>query len=225
MIDFSREKKLNELFILLKTLLLLKTKEHKTILFTSPYPGEGKSFLALNFAQIFTHNRKKVLFMTVYPQFTRRIKSAREILKSEGGIRSNIQKIQFENKISFYTLMISSTDKNGSSSLESKEFRYLFEKLKSVFDYIIIDGAEYPMSSDSLMLSSYVDVAISVIRLGYTPVKVSKKHFSDMEKYSKKHFVLVNYDKIDLDASGYPLVSERSPRYYWKKFKLRVAKV
>jgi Mrp family chromosome partitioning ATPase len=106
-----------------------------------------------------------------------------------------------------------------------EKYKKIFVSLKNSFDYIILDTPQYPMYSESLSLSSIVDLTISVVKLNHTPVKVSGKHFRDMASFSKKHIILINNDLIDINSSGYTFVDKSNVKHKFVRIKQKISQI
>ncbi len=224
LINFNKEDKINELFTTMQTLIFFNHPEIKTIQFTSPYPKDGKTFVARNVAQSLVANNAKVILVNMSldiekKQKLRKIDSAKDLKKA-------IKKIKLYNKKDLYILPFNTTEQNMQLDTKLEKYKKIFASLKNTFDYIILDTPPYPMHSESLSLSTIVDLSISIVRLNHTPAKVSGKHFRDISKFSKKHIILINNDLIDINSSGYSFLdNNKSIKHSFERLKQRISQI
>lgn len=154
----------------------------KTILVTSSMPGEGKSFISSNLACSFAQMGKKVLLIDSDMRKGR----VHEIfkLKSMNGlsdllidnIDENFDKYLIKTEFDNLSVITRGTiPANPSELLNSPVLKYLLEKLKEQYDYIIIDGVPVQGLSDSLILANSVDKVIIVSSINLTPVDMIVK--------------------------------------------------
>jgi len=223
LIDFSKEKKVADLFTTMETLIFFNHPEIKTIQFTSPYPKDGKTFLARNIAQSLASNNAKVILVNMTLDIDKKQKLRR--LDSASDLKKSIKKIKLYNKKDLYILPFNTTEKNMQLDAKLDKYKKIFISLKNSFDYIIIDTPPYPMYTESLSLSSIVDLSISVVRLNHTPVKVSGKHFKDILSFSKRHIILINNDLIDLNSSGYSFIDKSKITYHMIRLKQKISQI
>jgi tyrosine-protein kinase Etk/Wzc len=154
--------------------LLLDKQDQNTILVTSSYSGEGKSFISINLGSALALSGKK----TVILEFDLRkpkILAGLGLPKSNGltnylvGSTSLTQLVQpvpiVEN---LFVIPSGPIPPNPSEILLSEKMPELFAWLKENFDVIVIDTAPVGLVSDSLTLSQYADLTLYIIRQRYT---------------------------------------------------------
>jgi len=153
----------------------LKTDRQKIILMTSSLSGEGKSFTAINLANVFALAGKKVLLM--------------ELDLRKPGLSG---KLGISNSTGFSNYTINATTKaediivplsinknmfiipsgplppNPAETLMSERTDQLMAELKEMFDYIIMDAPPIGIITDAQLLSKYSDVVIYLVRQNYT---------------------------------------------------------
>ncbi|MEA1955007.1 MAG: hypothetical protein U9N02_00760 [Campylobacterota bacterium] len=223
LIDFSKEDKIAELFTTMETLIFFNHPEIKTIQFTSPYPKDGKTFVARNMAQSLASNNAKVILVNMNLDFEKKQKLNK--IDSVKDLKKSIKKIKLYNKKDLYILPFNTTEKNMHLDMKLEKYKKIFTSLKNSFDYIILDTPQYPMYSESLSLSSIVDLSISVVKLNHTPVKVSGKHFRDIASFSKKHIIIINNDLIDINSSGYTFIDKKQFKYHITRLKQKISQI
>jgi len=199
---------ISEQFRALRTNLsfYLKPKEEKVILLTSSMSGEGKSFVAINLASILALSGNKVLLM--------------ELDLRKPGISS---KLDIENNIGFTNYIISQDIKakdiiksitlhenvslissgpippNPAETLLDLRTNILFDELKLMFDYIIIDAPPVGLVTDAQLLAPYADLCLYLVRQEYTKKdQINIVQDLLLTKRMKKIGIVVN----DIDTSS-----------------------
>ena len=155
----------------------------KTILVTSTFPGEGKSWVASNLAVTFAQAGKKVVLIDADMRKGRQYaifgisptpglsNLLSGIEEKENNITNTmadyIQETEVEN---LYVLSAGNIPPNPSELLVSTQMINLLEELKKVCDIIIIDGTPSELVTDSIILSRIVDSTVIV-----TAYKITKR--------------------------------------------------
>lgn len=140
----------------------------KTILVTSSEPGEGKTTTAGNLAICLAQDNKRIVLIDCdlrRPMLHRRFK----VSNDEGLSEIIIGKVSLEDSIKeVYTgLDIITAGKippNPSEMLGSNDMKELIDKLKEIYDYIILDSPPVLAVTDAQILSRKVDGTILVIK-------------------------------------------------------------
>lgn len=177
---------ISEIFRTLRTNIqfINNDKKTKTLLVTSTFPGEGKSWITANLAVTFAQAGKKVVLIDAdmrkgrqYAIFGAKPKPGLSNFLSQVGVKEEenisreimncMQKTEVKN---LYIIPAGSIPPNPSELLVSSKMIKLLEKLESVCDIVIIDGTPCELVTDSLILSRMVDSTIIV-----TAHKVTKK--------------------------------------------------
>lgn len=170
---------LNELFALLRTNLgmVLKGNE-KVVLMTSTVSGEGKSFVSINLAATLARQGSKVLligmdirkptlakYLPIQPKY-----GLTEYLSNTSMPLSDII---VPNAVAENMDIITAgpVPPNPGEMLLRPEVDQLFEKLRDMYDYIIVDSAPVGMVSDSLSLVRISDATVYVCRANYTTLR------------------------------------------------------
>lgn len=183
--------------------------EHPTILITSSFSGEGKSFISTNLGATLAVSGKK----TVILEFDLRkpkILTGLGIPKGHGITNYLIGSAQLTDlakpvpKVeNLYVIPCGPVPPNPSEILLNSKIDELFAWLKMNFDAIVIDTAPVGLVSDSFTLSQYADSTIYVVRQRYTFKK--QVNFID-ELYSQNRLpnmgLLIN-DVVTEGARGY----------------------
>jgi len=161
-----------------------KTKDCNIILCTSSIKSEGKTVSAVNIASSYVAADKKVLLIggdLRNPQLHNVMKVDRNTTKkglsnliTNPNISIDKNIIQsfdvFNNKLDI--LFSGIIPPNPAELLESNNFNKILDKLKSSYDYIIIDSAPLLLVSDTYALLKKSDLTIFTTRSGFTDKKI-----------------------------------------------------
>lgn len=166
----------SEVFRTLRTNIqfMSTNKKLKTLLITSTFPSEGKSWVASNLAVTFAQAGNKVILidadMRKGRQYTIFGVSPRPGLSNylsgididnpdEIDLSRYIQKTEVENLL---IMTAGNIPPNPSELLVSPQMNKLLEDLKEVCDVILIDGTPCELVTDSIILSRIVDSTVVV---------------------------------------------------------------
>ena len=155
--------------------LNVNNKEEKTILVTSPYKQEGKSYVTANLAIAYSEIGKKVLIIDGD------LKNGRQAeifnipnvlgfsnllsgLDNDGlEMDTSVNKFIKDTSIKNISLITSGiVPPNSAELLSSKKFPDIIKELSSIYDIILIDGSSIMLYEDSLILSRRVGSTIIV---------------------------------------------------------------
>jgi tyrosine-protein kinase Etk/Wzc len=168
-----------EQFRMIRTNLqyLVGAKEKFTVLTTSSFSGEGKSFISTNVAGAIAIVGKK----TVLLEFDLRKPKVIEGLGMTKGpgisnfvvgkadIKDIIRPVpNFEN---LWVIGCGAIPPNPAELLLEDNISVLFEYLKQNFDVIVIDSAPVGLVTDSMTLSRFTDATLYIVRHKYTMKK------------------------------------------------------
>lgn len=143
-------------------------RENKTIVITSPEPSDGKSTTAANLAIVLAQDGKKVILVDVDLRKPS-IHYTFSLGNTEGltGILS--RKISISSAINRTTipglsiLTSGPIPPNPSKLVNSYAMSFVIEKLKEVFDYVIIDTPPILSVTDAQVIANKCDGVILVI--------------------------------------------------------------
>lgn len=151
----------------------IQNKKLNTILVTSGFMGEGKSFVSSNLAVAFASSGKKVILVDTDMRKGRTYKIFK--LSNKNGLSNclakigtdgknvNINEFIQETKISNLHIMTSGiVPPNPSELLSSSNMIQLLEALNRQYDVVICDGTPCMLVSDSIILSKIVDTTVIV---------------------------------------------------------------
>lgn len=154
---------------------LLAEEGNKVVLLSSGMPGEGKSFTALNLANVFAHSDKKVLLM----EFDlRKPKLSKTYQSEQKGISNfiidkslNLEDIvtAVDNTGNVYFAACGAIPPNPSELILKERTKEMFALAREQFDIVIIDAPPVGAVTDAQLLNNYADLFLFVTRANYTP--------------------------------------------------------
>jgi tyrosine-protein kinase Etk/Wzc len=153
---------------------VLNKKEKPTILVTSSFSGEGKSYVSTNMGAVLALTGKK----TVILEFDIRkpkVLSGLGMPKGPGITNYLLGKAELKDLVkqvpeqeNLYVLGCGPVPPNPSELLLDPLVDDMFAWLKSNFDVVIIDTAPVGMVSDAMTLSKHADCSLYLVRQGHT---------------------------------------------------------
>ena len=152
----------SEVFRTLRTNIqfMSTNKKLKTLLITSTFPSEGKSWVASNLAVTFAQAGNKVILIDApRPGLSNYLSGIDAENPDEIDISKYIQKTEVENLL---IMSAGNIPPNPSELLVSPQMNKLLEDLKEVCDIVIIDGTPCELVTDSVILSRIVDSTVVV---------------------------------------------------------------
>lgn len=168
----------SEIFRTLRTNIqfMNTNKKLKTLLVTSTFPGEGKSWVASNLAVTFAQAGKKVVLIDADMRKGRQYRifeiapkpglsnflSETEIDENGNATRNAGEYIQETGVDNLYVISAGNVPPNPSELLVSPQMSLLLEELKDICDLVIIDGTPCELVADSIILSRVVDSCIII---------------------------------------------------------------
>ena len=169
---------ISEVFRTLRTnIQFMNTKgKLKTILVTSTFPGEGKSWVASNLAVTFAQAGKKVVLIDADMRKGRQYNifgispipglsnylSGIDVDNGERDITDIADYVQDTEVDNLFVMPAGNIPPNPSELLISPQMVDLLEQLKDLCDIVIIDGTPNELVTDSLILTRLVDSTIIV---------------------------------------------------------------
>jgi len=155
-------------------------KPIKTLIVTSSLPGEGKTTLSSNLAISFSQlGRTLLIDGDMRHSNVRRIANLEEgpgFSEWLAGINPLDECIRQDKECDNLLIMTTGTiPPNPLELLSSKRFQAAFEKLKTDFEYIIIDTPPILPASDALVLGNIVDGVILSVKFDATTYPLAKE--------------------------------------------------
>jgi len=151
------------------------TSGKKKILVTSSLSGEGKSFVAVNFALSLALTDKKVILLELdlaNPSLSKKLnvsyeKGVSNYLRGECEPEDIIKRTTANSNLFF--LPSGPLPDNPSELLMTQKLKELLIYLEDIFDVIIIDSAPASLLSDAYVLSPMCDATLYVVKHKFTP--------------------------------------------------------
>lgn len=222
---------ISEVFRTLRTnIQFMNTKgKLKTILVTSTFPGEGKSWVASNLAVTFAQAGKKVVIIDADMRKGRQysifgvspIPGLSNYLSGIGidedeelDIVDFVQETEVDN---LFIIPAGNIPPNPSELLISPQMVDLIDQLKELCDIVILDGTPNELVTDSLILARLVDSTVIVTASKETKKENLRRAITNIQNVGGKIAgVVVN--KVPIAAKKY----EQS--YYYGSTEMKKAK-
>ena len=187
-----------------------KAGKLKSVLITSPLPGDGKSTTALNLATALAEEKtRSVLLIDAdlhhgsitqqmdleqYAGFT-------ECLSGQMNPLSAIRRIE---PLGWHFLPSGRRDVGSPTELlQPQELATLFQKLSSQFDWIVVDSPPILPLSDAVALRQHIDGTLLVARAGYTPAKAVNDAIALLGRKHILGLILNAIEKLHQPYSSY----------------------
>ena len=181
----------------------------KTILLTSSVPAEGKTIISLNLAGSLAQTDKKVLLLDCDLRKPRihkvfgidRYPGLSDYLFSNASLEEIIQKTKLEN---LDVITSGTIPPNPSELLGSKQMKLFMEKMKSFYDFIIIDSPPFISVTDAEILFRIADGTILVLRANKTPKEAFFRTCEKLLHIDQSNFIGVVFNNFTYkNAYGY----------------------
>ena len=148
-------------------------KDKKVYLVTSSVSGEGKTYIAENLSIVFAKSGRKTLVLgadlrrpKIYADFGfNNLKGLTNHLLGDLELSEVILKSDIEN---LDVLISGPIPANPADALLTDKFIVMMDKLKEIYDIIIMDTPPLGLVADTLTLMNYSDVNLYAVRQNYT---------------------------------------------------------
>lgn len=193
----------NEAFRVLRTNLefILDAKEDKdrasVTLITSFNPGSGKTFSTMNTAATFAMKGKRVLVVDGdlrHGSASAYVGSPKKGLSDYLGKRENNCEdliVEKENCPGLFVLPVGTIPPNPTELLAEPRLAELIERMRSRFDYILIDCPPVDIVADTQIIEKLADRTVFIVRAGLLERDMLPKLQSDYEGKRFKNMALV----------------------------------
>ena len=169
----------------------------KSILVSSTIKGEGKTLISANMSNLLSISSKVILIGADLrnPQIHKLL----DVDKDRKGLSDLLYKDDIDNYENYITkyknldILLSGTiPPNPTELLSGTKLVKLIEKLKTKYDFLIIDSAPCLLVSDSFELAKIVDSFVYIFRSNYTPDNLTTfiNENVDQNKFKKINVVL-----------------------------------
>jgi capsular exopolysaccharide synthesis family protein len=171
--------------------------KRQIILFTSSSSGEGKTFCSINLASVFALNNYRTVLLEfdlrrpkIHQEFgSSNIIGISSFLIDKASIDDIIAPTHIEN---LDLISAGPAAPNPAELIASERTGELFDKLKEMYDYIIIDSAPAGILAESLLLMKYSDLNIFVARMNKTIKEAFKGTLKSLANNKINTSILIN---------------------------------
>lgn len=175
----------------------------KVVGFVSTFPGEGKTTLSINFAEILAMQGAKTLLIDCdlrNPGATRAIarQSEQGLVEAitEGRDLAQLMVLDPQTRLAFIPAVVRRRIPHSAELLSGQAMQAILEKATSLFDYVILDLPPIAPVVDARAIAPLVDEFVYVVQWGKTSQKsVRSAIATDPEIQSKCTGVILN--KVD----------------------------
>lgn len=175
------DRRTEEAFKTLRTNLQFCGKDIKSIALTSCTPNEGKSSVSLQLARSLSENGKRVLFIDAdlrksvivsRCQVGQTVKGFSHYLSGQCAFTEAVYMTNVRN---LHMIFAGPVPPNPAELLGSNAFKIVIEKMKTVYDYIIIDTPPLGSVIDAAVIANECDGSILVVKSGEISRRFARK--------------------------------------------------
>lgn len=199
--------------------------QRKVIAISSTVSGEGKSFLALNLGAIIAMSGKKVILVDLDLRKNKEISFPSGADPSRGIStvlirRNELQECIAETPLNnLHYLPAGPQPPNPAELLLTKEFTLVLEKLRSTYDFVLIDTPPVGLVSDGIIAMKHADLNLYVFRANYSKrsFMVNLQRIIHLNKFTNLTMVLNALPSSGEHRYGYGYYEEAEKTSSWKK--------
>lgn len=175
------DRRTEEAFKTLRTNLQFCGKEIKSIALTSCTPNEGKTSVSLQLARSLSENGKRVLFIDgdlrksvilSRCQIDQTVKGLSHYLSGQCAFTEAVYMTNVKN---LHMIFAGPVPPNPAELLGSNAFKIVIEKMKTVYDYIIIDTPPLGSVIDAAVIANECDGSVLVVKSGEISRRFARK--------------------------------------------------
>ena len=192
----------------------------RTILVTSPGPGEGKTSTAVNLATVLAEGGRRVVLVDADMRRPG-VSQTFALLKSKGlsGVLTGAYPLDeaimtVESIPSLRVLPAGPHTPNPASLLSTSDKEALLQRLSETFDYVVVDSPPVLLVTDATILSSIVDGVILIVESGATGPASLVRAFRTLDTAGAR-LLGVAVNKFDFQTSGYYYSHYNDYGYYY----------
>ena len=211
---------MNEAFKALRTNILFCGSDIKVIVVTSCQPNEGKSSVSVETAISMAEMGKHVLLidadlrksvMAARYHIESNIKGLSELLS---GLATLEETLCTTNIDGLHVIFSGPVPPNPAELLGGKQTQVLLEKLREIYDYIIIDCPPLGSVIDAAAIASFCDGAILIVAADRVKYNFAQGIKDQLEKSGCKIIGAV-LNRVDMKKNPY---GKRYSKYYGKYY-------
>lgn len=185
----------------------IKNSDKQTILVTSSFSGEGKSFVSINLASVFALMGKKTVligFDLRKPRVFEGLTDMHEIGLSTCLIgKTTLEEVIQKTKLSTLDVITSGpVPPNPVELIASDTTKEMLDQLRTLYDVIIIDTPPIGIVSDAFVLMENADVNIYIARQDITNKKLFASLVQELVSKKPKELCVV-LNGVTLSGSSY----------------------
>lgn len=202
--DYRMVEGLNQL----KTNLAFCGKDIKVITMTSSVPNEGKSSISLSLSRTLAESGKKILMVDA--DLRKSVMAARYHIQGiDKGLshyltgQAEVEDIIYETEVEGLCITVAGPLlPDPTSILDSEQFEQFIEKVRDMFDYVIIDTPPLGVVIDAVIIGKYTDGAVIVIEQGVIKRKIVQDVIKQLKRGEVRIFGAV-LNKVDERIGAY----------------------
>lgn len=187
--------------------LVRERQSLQTLLVTSALPGEGKTFVAANLAQVIVWQRERHVLLIDGDLRASRLHRALGVNASPGlsdylsGDASEFAIVKRGPLENFFFIPGGTPAANASELIANGRLRTLLRRLAVAFDWIIVDSPPVIPLADARLIAEFCDGVLLVVKNGETPGDLAQVAYRE---FRGKPFVGIVLNGVDPAASyGY----------------------
>lgn len=198
------------------------SRNHKVIAITSTIPGEGKSTVSANLAELIAHSGKRAILVDAdlrNPTLTRAMApdakiGLMEVLNNQNTLDSVIC-LDEETGLHFVPTLLKSRTAYTNEILASDSFKSFVDNLRNSYDYVIVDLSPLAPVVDVRATTKFVDSYIYVVEWGKTRKSFVQQQLLDAPELGDLLLGVV-LNKADIRVMG--RYEGHSGSYYNRKY-------
>jgi capsular exopolysaccharide synthesis family protein len=186
-----------------------ETGKLRSLLITSPLPGDGKSTIALNLATALAEGGKRSVLLVDGDFYHPTLAPAlglpnehgfAECLDDDVDPWSAIRRIE---PLSWYLLPAGVPKGNPAELLQSGAFAHVLQKISPCFDWILFDSPPVVPLVDALAISRHTDASLLVVRADTTPCEAVQEALTLLGPKQALGLILNGAEGLDKRYSKY----------------------
>ncbi len=203
-------------FLRMRLRELWNTKKLRTLLITSPLPGDGKSTIALNLATALAEGGKRSVLL-IEADLHRSPLTTQLRLKTEPGLAECLESglnpvsaVRRLEPLGWYLLTAGQPHGNPTELLQGDALSIVMHKLSPHFDWILIDSPPVTAFTDALSLGRQANASLLVARATHTSSEAIEKAIVLLGREHVLGIVLNGVEELNCLYSEYYPYSARN---------------